>query len=583
MKVNIIQFDPVVGGETTLTNALVAILKKEHEVRIIHPVHTGKSGKLKINKAWGKVEGEEFLTYSQTAEACENVDFIFCVNAKHVKGSVKSDKREIAQADSDLFFGQFSGKNFIFYEHGFHTWRLYNYENLFEKLMKKGNTIRVLTNTKMAIDFYKTKNYNAYLCRQPFNTDLYSPINRDQESTINFTNHSGGALGSDTVWDKIGREFGVNNHRHYYAGNITPNGNTEVTIEDYEEGRYESARAAKRNFGYEYATMKDGRLIRNWSQVKYAESVFAIGKIVQAGESLFPKQLNDTRRALEQSVTGGTGYAVGMAKNHKKPIFVFDQDRNSWFSWNYSSENFDPCEVPVLTRNFAGIGTREIRDNGISAIREVYRKTIENRLSEEKKPVKICFNSRYSSTKGPHVILKEFMPFFDKNLNFNLQFRGNISDPVSVWHNIDGVLLKDVVRSKKEIKFLDFAEEIPDIYHGQDYCVYAGYLTREERGKIEYAILEPIFYEIPLIVHSDVFEYFKYEEYGITEDELRKCFIELTPENLQAIIDRKFDASEYVKNSKKILKDFLPEKILERFQICSSSPASKGRKKVELF
>ena len=396
MRINIIQFDPVVGGETTLTNALVAILKKKHDVRIIHPVHAGKSGKLKINKAWGKVDGEEFLTYGQTAVACEDVDFIFCVNAKHVKGSVKSDKRALAQADSDHFFGQFHGKNFIFYEHGFHTWRLYNYENLFDKLMKNENTIRVLTNTKMAIDFYKTKNYNAYLCRQPFDTDLYEALS-------------------------------------------------------------------------------------------------------------------------------------------EKQTFV----------------DFDPT---IMNEQYVGAP-----------------------------PVKICFNSRYSSTKGPHVILKQFMPFFDKGLRFNLQFRGNISDPVSVWHNIDGVLLKDVVRSKKEIIFKDFAEKISDTYDGQDYCVYAGYLTREERGKIEYAVLEPIFYGIPLIVHPDVFEYFKYEEYGITEEELRSCFIELNPENLQNIIDRKFDPSSYVANSMRILQDFLPEKILERFDICTSSPASKGRRKVELF
>lgn len=383
MKVNIIQFDPVIGGETTLCNALSAILAAHHEIRVIHPVHANKKGKLKIDTKWGKVTGEEFLTYEDTAKACEDVDFVFCINAKHVKGSVKSDKRELAQADSDHFFSLFSDKNFIFYEHGFHTWRLYNYENLFEKLMKNNNTVRVLTNTNMAIDFYATKQYNAYLCRQPFNTDLYKP------------------LASST--------------------------------------------------------------------------------------------------------------------------------------------------------------------------------------STESNPVKICFNSRYSSTKGPHVIIKDFMQFFDKDLNFKLQFRGNISDPVSVWHSIDGVLLKDVVRSKKEIKFLDFADDISDIYQDQDYCIYAGYLTREERGKIEYAILEPVFYNIPLIVHPDVFAYFKYDEYGITEEMLRKSFIELTTENIQKIIDRKFDSSEYVKNARKIVEDFLPGKILERFEKCISSPASKGRKKVELF
>ena len=382
MKVNIIQFDPVMGGETTLCNALSAILRTKYEVRVIHPVHAGKKGKLKIDPKWGKVEGEEFMTYDQVAKACEDVDFIFCINAKHVKGSTKSDKRALAQADSDSFFDQFSNKNFIFYEHGFHTWRLYNYDNLFSKLIKNGNTIRVLTNTKMAIDFYASKGYNAYLCRQPFNTDLYKPYKK------------------------------------------------------------KSAEETKTN---------------------------------------------------------------------------------------------------------------------------------------------ICFNSRYSATKGPYVVLRDFIPFFDKGLPFNLQFRGNISDPVSVWHNIDGVLLKDFIKSKSEIVFKGFAEDISEIYDFQDYCVYAGYQTREEKGKIEYAILEPIWYDIPLIVSSAVFEHFKYEEYGISEEELRKSLIEATPENLQQIIEGEFDSSEYVKNARKIVEDFLPSKILERFQHCVSSPASKGRRKVELF
>ena len=380
MKVNILQFDPVIGGETTLCNALSMILKKKHEIRVIHPVHLNKKGIPKIDPKWGHVDGEEYLGYDDVAKACENVDFIFCINAKHVKGSVKNDKRALAQADSDDFFGRFSNKNFIFYEHGFHTWRLYNYENLFSELMKRGNSIRVLTNTKMAIEMYANKNYNAYLCRQPFIPELYNPIRKNTDPAIN-----------------------------------------------------------------------------------------------------------------------------------------------------------------------------------------------------------ICFNSRYSSTKGPHVILREFMPLFDNGLNFNLCFRGNISDPVSVWHNIDGVILKDIVRSKKEIVFKDFANDISEVYDNQDYTVYAGYQTQEERGKMEYSILESAYYEIPMLAHKDVFTHFKYKEYDLTEEYLRKSFILLNKENLLKIINKDFDSSEYIKNAKTIVNDFMPEKILERFEICTSSPASKGRKTTELF
>lgn len=200
-------------------------------------------------------------------------------------------------------------------------------------------------------------------------------FNTTTNNPSEFINHSGGAIGSDTAWDEIGREFGMVNNKHYWTLEKTPNGNTEISRLDYEEGRFESARAAKRNFGYQYAAMKDSRLIRNWSQVKHSDAVFAIGTIAQVGEKVFPKQSNDTRLATNPTVTGGTGYAVGMAINHNKPVYVFDQNKNQWYTWNKEQNNFIETDTPTLTKNFAGIGTREINENGKQAIRNVYEKT----------------------------------------------------------------------------------------------------------------------------------------------------------------------------------------------------------------
>ena len=52
------------------------------------------------------------------------------------------------------------------------------------------------------------------------------------------TNHSGGAIGSDSAWDSIGREFGITNHIHYYHQIKTPLGNTQISEIDYNEGRF---------------------------------------------------------------------------------------------------------------------------------------------------------------------------------------------------------------------------------------------------------------------------------------------------------------------------------------------------------
>lgn len=201
-----------------------------------------------------------------------------------------------------------------------------------------------------------------------------------QAYLTNFTLHSGGAPGADfNAWDQIGREFGLEKANHYYHGQRSPYnapyGNVEISEEEYNEGRVEVAKAAQRNWGYKYPTMKDSRLARNWVQVKKADAIFAVGTIVKPGERIFPNQKNDTRTAVAPSVTGGTGYAVGMAILHDKPVYVFDQNTEQWYTWDSEVGDFIETDTPVLTENFAGIGTREINDAGRKAIRDVYAKT----------------------------------------------------------------------------------------------------------------------------------------------------------------------------------------------------------------
>lgn len=194
-----------------------------------------------------------------------------------------------------------------------------------------------------------------------------------------YINHSGGAQGSDSVWGEIGKKYGVIS-KHYYTGETSqynaPGGNTEISDEDYEEGRYKVAQAAKANYGYQYSTMKDPRLIRNWAQVKYADAIFAIGNLVNEGQKLFPNQKNDTRLASHIAVTGGTGYAVEMAIQAGKPVYVFDQKRLQWYK-NIDGK-WSKSDTPTLTNNFAGIGTREINEHGKQAIEDVYKNTFNN-------------------------------------------------------------------------------------------------------------------------------------------------------------------------------------------------------------
>ena len=188
--------------------------------------------------------------------------------------------------------------------------------------------------------------------------------NDTENAVTTYVNHSGGAIGSDTMWGEIGEEYGVVSN-HYYHGAKTPNGNIEITEEQFERGKQHVYKANETLHRRPDKYMN--LLARNWIQVENSDAVFAIGQL------------------KNNVVDGGTGWAVQMAIDVNKPVYVFDQERNKW----YTNVDKDWIEIgtPTLTPNFAGIGTRNINQNGIKAIRDVYENTfrIENLPNDIKK------------------------------------------------------------------------------------------------------------------------------------------------------------------------------------------------------
>ena len=193
---------------------------------------------------------------------------------------------------------------------------------------------------------------------------------------INLSNmvcHSGGALGSDTAWETIGSEFGVKTNAYSYKtpSHKSPN-KVEISEDDYKEGVHEINKANK--YLYRFGIQKYMNLLaRNWAQVKYSDQVFAVGVIISPGKK-GDKYYNNGKYEV---VSGGTGYAVQMAINHNKGVFVFDQNKDRWFRWSFDSLKFiELKEIPTITeQNFTGIGTRELNANGLKSIRDVYNKT----------------------------------------------------------------------------------------------------------------------------------------------------------------------------------------------------------------
>ncbi len=168
--------------------------------------------------------------------------------------------------------------------------------------------------------------------------------------------HSGGADGSDTEWSNACKELGIKTKAYSYKTKYhTSDDKVEISEEDYQEGIREVYRAnkyLKRHGISKYINL----LARNWAQVKYSTQIFAIGTIVES-----------------TVVNGGTGWAIMMAILNNREVFVFDQDKDKWFVWSDGQHRFIEYNgIPKISSyNFAGIGTRELKDNGLKAIQNV--------------------------------------------------------------------------------------------------------------------------------------------------------------------------------------------------------------------
>lgn len=180
-----------------------------------------------------------------------------------------------------------------------------------------------------------------------------------------YTCHSGGASGADTIWEKNCKEYNIKtipySFKNHNQESLNPHILTEAQLKEGFEQVQKASKSLKRNINNVSDYIKK-LLSRNWFQVKNSEAIYAIGTI------------NNNK------VNGGTGWAVQMAIDNKKPVFVFEQVENLWYRYDYTKMLFVPMydEIPILTEEFAGIGTREINENGIEAIKKILSKNIKN-------------------------------------------------------------------------------------------------------------------------------------------------------------------------------------------------------------
>jgi len=97
-----------------------------------------------------------------------------------------------------------------------------------------------------------------------------------------------------------------------------------------------------------------------WYQVNNGQEIYVIGAILDDG-----------------TVRGGTGWGAEFAKICNKPLHAFDQEKNSWFTWNGEEwEKRSSTSGPLITHvHFTGTGTRKLQANGQKAIDDLFTRS----------------------------------------------------------------------------------------------------------------------------------------------------------------------------------------------------------------
>lgn len=177
-----------------------------------------------------------------------------------------------------------------------------------------------------------------------------------------YTLFCGGAKGSDLYWQQKGAQLGIEVKAYSFENHAKKNTARVVLSKEELSQANEYLIRANKTLKRHFPTGRnfvDNLLRRNWYQVKDTESVFAIARIL----------------ASLRTVEGGTGWAVQMAIDQEKVIYVFDTGSNKWHKFDYKIHKFSPCRTPRLTFKSTGIGTRQLTDSGRRAIEKVFELT----------------------------------------------------------------------------------------------------------------------------------------------------------------------------------------------------------------
>jgi hypothetical protein len=177
-----------------------------------------------------------------------------------------------------------------------------------------------------------------------------------------FTFYSGGLQGSEVEFGTWAEKWGLKEVTFSYDGHqlSRDRGLVVLSPEDLKRGDVSMeivCMRMKRTYSNTEAIRKVMQMI--FHMVNNGFQVFAVGWIQP-----------------DNTVKGGTGWTVELAKLFNRPLSVFDQNRNAWFTWQ---DNSWVESTPVIEhKTFVGTGTRHLSDAGKKAVQDLFQRSFQS-------------------------------------------------------------------------------------------------------------------------------------------------------------------------------------------------------------
>lgn len=168
-----------------------------------------------------------------------------------------------------------------------------------------------------------------------------------------------GHMGAETVFGECCEKYGVKEVVYSFDGHFLSRSRNVIVLNDQELRRGDVS--------MEIISL---HMHRKYSESDMIRKVFqTIFHMVNKGMQVFAVGVIHTDNTIE----GGTGWAVELGKFFNRNVHVFDKSKNKWFTWRQAAWFED---VPVILEpTFCGTGTREMTKEAVVAVQELFERS----------------------------------------------------------------------------------------------------------------------------------------------------------------------------------------------------------------